>query len=190
MTDSTYSHQSIRPCVAMEDFHQRIALPLDLPTPSRADVCRPHRDDVLDHPHRGTGSIPPSVSRGVFPESSVQRGTGSATPKSRRPPPPSDLARWRGSWSQRRAHHLPRPPTTSRAEQSKGRGAPWPWPDGGWIGEPARGGSGTPRRPSAVVPSGDGRKGGRAPPATHQGGGAASCPLLLLRARGDELRRV
>jgi hypothetical protein len=122
MTDSTYSHQSIRPCVAMEDFHQRIALPLDLPTPSRADVCRPHRDDVLDHPHRGTGSIPPSVSRGVFPESSVQRGTGSATPKSRRPPPPSDLARRRGSWSQRRAHHLPRPPTTSRAEQSKGRG--------------------------------------------------------------------
>jgi hypothetical protein len=35
------------------------------------------------------------------------------------------------------------------------QGAPWPWPDGGWIGEPARGGSGTPRRPSAAVPSGD-----------------------------------
>jgi hypothetical protein len=71
------------------------------------------------------GYIPPSVSRGIFPECSLQRGTRSATPKSRRPPPPKDLARWRDSWSLRRAHHLPRPPTTSRAEQRKGEGNAW-----------------------------------------------------------------
>jgi hypothetical protein len=33
----------------------------------------------------------------------------------------------------------------------------------GWIGEPARGGSGTSRRPPAAVPSGDERKGGKGP---------------------------
>jgi hypothetical protein len=57
---------------------------------------------------------------GIFPESSPQRGTGLTTRKSRRPPPPSDLARWRDSWSLRG-------PTTCRGRQlsraqSRGRG--------------------------------------------------------------------
>jgi hypothetical protein len=78
-----------------------------------------------DHPHRGTGSIPPSVSRGHFP--GIQPATGDGIDDAKIPSAPASFrfGAVEGLLEPARAHHLPRSPTTSRAEQRKGEENGW-----------------------------------------------------------------
>jgi hypothetical protein len=80
----------------------------------------------LDHPHLGTGSIPPSVSHGHFP--GIQPAAGDGIDDATIPSAPASFrfGAVEGLLKPARAHHLPRSPTTSRAEQRKGEENGWP----------------------------------------------------------------